>query len=84
MPEDYSFESLFRFGVDKEKSGFDQCRNRLIGYLDHRIEELGDVPRYMEEELGKLQAYKDVLAYLKGADRGETAGPEQHDTGATG
>lgn len=75
--EPYATESMFRFMVDKEKSGFDQCRNRLIGWLDQRINDLGKPPYYMEYESGQEAAYKDVLEYLKGAERGESpAGPE--------
>lgn len=77
--EPYATESMFRFMVDKEKSGFDQCRNRVMGWLDQRINDLGKPPYYMEYESGQEAAYKDVLEYLKGAERANEsppAGPE--------
>ena len=86
-PKDYSFESLYRVFVDKEKSGFDQCRNRMIGWLDKRTEDLlaDDKRGWLDDwHGGMLQAYTDVLDYLKGVVRSGNAEPEQHDTGATG
>jgi hypothetical protein len=77
-PSPYTTESLLRFAVDKEKSGFDQCRNRLIGWLDKRLEDLPQTSPPSEDYYvmdylaGKEAAFQDVLEYLKGVGR------EQH------
>lgn len=80
MPDDepYATESMFRFLVDKEKSGFDQCRNKLMGYIDRRLEELGREYIYGWDDYaeGKESSYKDILEYLKGTDRDTDAGAE--------
>lgn len=39
--------------------------DQILGYIDGKIEQLDNPPFYDEEACGKLQAYKDVLAYIR-------------------
>lgn len=70
-PSPYTTESLLRFAVDKEKSGFDQCRNRLIGWLDKMLEDLPEPELSSDYDYlaGKEAAFQAVLEYLKGVGR---------------
>jgi hypothetical protein len=72
VPEggDYSFEGLYRALVDKEKSGFGQCREKAKEYVKARVAALeaerkgvGWLDTYGR---GRMAAYDDMLRFLGG------------------
>jgi hypothetical protein len=62
---EHSFEALYRALVDKERAGFEQCRDKVAEWLRAQVTAIElTTGHYSQYDCGQLDAYRKLLAFL--------------------
>jgi hypothetical protein len=69
---DPTYAGVFKIFVEKEKAGFEQCRDEIEKWLIRRINELNEEAEYFQADSytgGWLAGLREVLEYVTAPER---------------